>query len=106
MVHIYDSFINSFIRLLQCCHCITSNCLLSAFQVPCLFPLDFSEARVVFLVGQNHVKKVKYHFMFRLFSCSINCNKREITPDFILLFIYFQSTLAVHFRASSLKAPG
>lgn len=42
-------------------------CLLSAFQVPCLFPLDFSEARAVFLVGQNHVKKVKYHLIYIFF---------------------------------------
>ncbi|CAG05689.1 unnamed protein product, partial [Tetraodon nigroviridis] len=31
-------------------------------KVPCLFPLDFSEARAVFLVGQSHVKKAKEYF--------------------------------------------
>ncbi|XP_003969525.1 KIF-binding protein [Takifugu rubripes] len=31
-------------------------------KVPCLFPLDFSEARAVFLVGQNHVKEAKEYF--------------------------------------------
>lgn len=39
---------------------------LFAFQVPCFFPLDFSEARAVFLVGQNHVKEVKHNDGFLL----------------------------------------
>uniref|UniRef100_A0A3Q3X6D3 KIF-binding protein n=1 Tax=Mola mola TaxID=94237 RepID=A0A3Q3X6D3_MOLML len=31
-------------------------------KVSCLFPLDFSEARAIFLVGQNHVKEAKEYF--------------------------------------------
>lgn len=35
--------------------------LLSDFQVPCLLPLDFTEARAVFLVGQTYVTQVHTH---------------------------------------------
>lgn len=59
--------VNTDVRLLQGCHGIRSKCPLSVFQVPCLFPLDFSEARAIFLVGQNHVKKVNYHLFIYLF---------------------------------------
>ncbi|CAJ1048859.1 KIF-binding protein [Xyrichtys novacula] len=31
-------------------------------KVSCLFPLDFTEARAVFLVGQNYVAQAKEHF--------------------------------------------